>query len=214
MNRHPLQLRWRGPSRAFLAVTVLAAAFAGLATTVIAQAALSRNAAEGFERKMQVMLEHAEMPQPAVRQTFVSDAEVNSYLRFLASEHIPPGVTEPQVSILDDRRLRGRAVVDLDAVRRARASNGMFDPMNMLTGKLPVTAHGVLRSASGRARFELESAEVGGVPVPRTVLQELVTYYTRSPEHPRGINIDDPFELPARIQEIRLRPGQAVVVQQ
>jgi hypothetical protein len=166
---------------------------------------------------MHLMVLHAEQPRAGARQTFVSEAEVNSYLRYAAAEHIPAGVTEPQVAILPDGRLRGRAVVDLDEVRRARASRGgnggMLDPMNLLSGKLPVTAHGVLQSAGGKGRFEFETAEVAGVPVPKWVLQEVVSYYSRSPELPQGVNIDDPFELPARIEEIRLRAGEAVVVQ-
>ena len=43
--------------------------------------------------------------------------------------------------------------------------------------------------------------------VPKTVLQELVSYYSRTPENPDGINMDDPFELPARIREIRVGTG-------
>jgi hypothetical protein len=211
MNVPVRQARRPGGRLVLVAVSVVGIA----SSAVLAQAALSRTAADSFDRKMQVMLQHAEAPRAGgARQTPVSEAEVNSYLRFLAADHIPAGVTEPQVTILEDGRLRGRAVVDLDAVRRARGSNGMLDPMNLLGGKLPVTAHGVLRSGSGRARFELESAEVSGVPVPKVVLQELVTYYSRSPDYPAGLNLDDPFELPVRIQEIRLRQGQAVVVQQ
>ena len=59
----------------------------------------------------------------------------------------------------------------------------------------------------------LESATISGVPVPKTVLQQVVSYYSRTPEDPDGIGLDDAFELPAQIQEIRVQPGQAVVVQ-
>jgi hypothetical protein len=208
-------VRQRRRQRGLVVFALLAAAAASSAA--LAQAALSRTAADTFERKLLLVLEHAEQPRAGARQTFVSESEVNSYLRYNAAEYIPAGVSEPVVTILPDGRLRGRAVVDLDAVRRARAqrgSNGMLDPMNLLGGKLPVTAHGVLRSGSGRGRFEFETAEVAGVPVPKWVLQEVVSYYSRTPEQPAGLNLDEPFELPARIQEIRLRPGEAVVVQQ
>ena len=33
--------------------------------------------------------------------------------------------------------------------------------------------------------------------IPKTVLQELLSYYSRTTENPDGINMDDPFELPA-----------------
>jgi hypothetical protein len=85
--------------------------------------------------------------------------------------------------------------------------------MGYLTGRLPVTAAGRLTAKDGIGRFELESAEISGITVPKAVLQELLSYYSRSPEKPSGINMDDPFELPARIREIRVGTGTATVVQ-
>src|SRR5260221_352440 len=119
----------------------------------------------------------------------------------------------PGVTILGTGRLSGRAVVDLDAVRHARASQSWFDPTNYLTGRLPVAATGRLQTSQGVGRFELESASVGGVPVPKILLQEIVSYYSRTPEKPAGINLDDPFALPARIREIQVERGQAIIVQ-
>jgi hypothetical protein len=49
--------------------------------------------------------------------------------------------------------------------------------------------------------------------VPKSLLQELLSHYSRTPENPNGIGIDDPFELPARIKEIRVLKGEAMVVQ-
>jgi len=49
--------------------------------------------------------------------------------------------------------------------------------------------------------------------VPKSVIQELLSYYSRTPENPAGINMDDPFELPAQIREIRVAPGAAIIVQ-
>jgi len=63
------------------------------------------------------------------------------------------------------------------------------------------------------ARFALETAKVGGVPVPKMVVQELVTFYSRTESNPRGLNLDDPYPLPARIQQIEVRPGEALVKQ-
>jgi hypothetical protein len=78
---------------------------------------------------------------------------------------------------------------------------------------MPLTASGLLITKAGVGRFQLESAEISGVAIPKTVLQELLTYYSRSPENPNGINMDDPFDLPARIREIQVGKGQAMVVQ-
>jgi hypothetical protein len=51
------------------------------------------------------------------------------------------------------------------------------------------------------------------VPVPKFVLQQIITHYSRSTEMPEGLSLDAPFALPAQIQEIQVERGQAVVVQ-
>jgi hypothetical protein len=126
---------------------------------------------------------------------------------------LPAGVVEPSVTILGTGRVSGRAVVDLDAVRRQKAPTSLLDPMNYLTGRLPVTATGVLKTSNGVGRFELESARVSSIPIPKVLLQEIVSYYSRTPDNPSGISLDDPFALPARIREIQVERGQAIIVQ-
>jgi hypothetical protein len=78
---------------------------------------------------------------------------------------------------------------------------------------VPVAVSGILHTKDGEGQFQLESAEVSGVPVPKMLLQEMVSYYTRTEDHPSGINLDDRFELPANIQRIEVGQGQAVIVQ-
>ena len=48
--------------------------------------------------------------------------------------------------------------------------------------------------------------------MPKTVLQQVVSYYSRSAQNPSGVNLDDAFELAGAIREIRVQPGQAIVV--
>ena len=108
---------------------------------------------------------------------------------------------------------RGRRVVDLDAVARQRSTGGGFDPLSLIGGKVPVTVTGMLHTGGGMARFEVQTAEVSGIPVPVAVLQELASYYFRTPERPQGIRLDDTFDLPAGIQQIEVGQGQVVVVQ-
>ena len=88
-----------------------------------------------------------------------------------------------------------------------------MDPLGYLTGRLPITAAGTLTTGNGVGRFQLESAEISGVTIPKSLLQELLSYYSRTPTDPDGINMDEPFELPAGIQEIRIGQGTAVIVQ-
>jgi hypothetical protein len=98
-------------------------------------------------------------------------------------------------------------------VRKQKAPTSLLDPMNYLMGRLAVTAVGTLRTGNGVGRIELESSSVGSIPIPKMLLQEIVSYYSRSAEKPGGIGLDDPFPLPSRIREIQVERGQAIIVQ-
>jgi hypothetical protein len=76
-----------------------------------------------------------------------------------------------------------------------------------------VNIAGVLRTREGMGTFDLESADISGVPVPKSFLQEMVSYYSRTPTNPQGVKIDEAFALPASIRQIDVGAGQAVIVQ-
>lgn len=176
---------------------------------------LSKAEGDRFASKLERIVAVGNTPRAANRtaqSTVVSDLEVNSYLRFHAQDQIPVGIVDPILNAHGDGIVSGRAIVDLDAVRTQK-QRGWLDPMGYLTGRLPLTARGRLTTQNGVGRFVLESAEISGVTVPKTLIQELLSYYSRTPEKPDGINMDDPFELPAQIREIRVAPGTATIVQ-
>lgn len=148
----------------------------------------------------------------ASQTTQLTDAELNSYLHFHLKDQVPAGVVDPTLNALGDGRVKGAATIDLDAVRRQK-QRGWTDPLSYMTGKLPLTASGLLITQNGVGRFQLESAEISGIAIPKSLVQELLGYYSKSAEKPSGISMDDPFELPARIKEIRVGKGEAMVVQ-
>jgi hypothetical protein len=152
-------------------------------------------------------------PNPMQRLTAIAEKELNAYFRYDMRDSFPAGVTEPTVTMLGDGRVTATAVVDLDAVRDAQQSSGWLNPMRLLSGRLPVTASGVLESQHGTVRFLLDGADVSGVPIPKSLLQQVVSYYSRTSERPEGVNLDDAMDLPAGIKEIRVQPGQAIIVQ-
>jgi hypothetical protein len=191
---------------------ILLGAVSGLAV-LHADTRYTRKDAELLRQKVATINAHAERSVRQPRRTTITENEVNSYLVFDAGQQLPTGVVEPSVTIIGTGRLSGRAVVDLDAVRKARGTSSLFDPTNYLTGRLPVTAIGTLKTSEGMGWFQFEGATVGGIPVPKILLQEIVSYYSRTPDKPSGIGLDDPFALPARIREIQVQQGQAIIVQ-
>lgn len=173
----------------------------------------SRREADQLRQKVAAIVQFAERPRREALRTTVTEPEVNAYLAYDAGTDLPAGVIEPVVTILGAGRVSGRAIVDLDAVRKQKQPTSMLDPVSYLTGRVPVTATGVLTTSNGVGRFQLESAAVGGLPVPKMVLQEILSHYSRTPQNPSGMNLDDPFALPSRIREILVERGQAIVVQ-
>ena len=178
------------------------------------QPRLSKQDSDRFEGKLTriVAFGNEKRARAGSLSTPISEAELNAYFEYAAKGQIPPGIVEPRLNALGEGRVGGQAVVDLDAVRKQKR-RGWLDPMAYLTGSLPLTASGLLITKDGVGRFQLESAQISGVSVPKSLLQELLGYYSRTPENPRGISMDDPFELPAHIREIRVERGQATILQ-
>ena len=193
-----------------LAVSITACA---LAASLVAAAGPTRADALSLQKKVDSINAFSTQPANRALRTTLTENEVNAYLTYDANDRLPVGVVEPGVSILGGGRVTARAVVDLDAVRKQRTSRSLLDPLNYVGGRLPMTATGVLTTSNGVARLQFESSAIGPVRVPKLVLQEIVGYYSRSESRPAGIGLDDPFELPARIREIQVETGRAIVVQ-
>lgn len=187
------------------------------ALTLSAQTAgppASRRDADLLKQKIALIAQQgAAAPSERRLRTTLTEQEVNAYLVHDGQDYLPAGVVSPGVTILGTGRVSGRAIVDLDQIREDRKPTSLLDPMNYLRGRLPVTATGGVKTSNGVATFQFESAEVGGVPIPKLLLQQMVGYYSRSPTRPSGFSLDDPVALPARIREIQLQRGQAIVIQ-
>ena len=188
---------------------LLVAAGVGLSAADV----LTRQLGDAFARKVVVVQEHANNGVKKPLATTFTQAETNSYLKFNAAALLPTGLTQPELTMHGQNRVSGKAIVDLDLVRRKQSSGGWFDPTSYLTGKLLVTAAGRVITGDGKGRFELESAEVSGVPIPKPFLNQLVNFFTRTADNPQGSQMDDVFELPAKIQRIDSKQGSFTVYQ-
>jgi hypothetical protein len=188
---------------------------AALLAATLHAAAVSRQQSDAFARKLALITRYADItPPPAAGQrTQVSEGELNSWFAFRSQRLLPAGVAPPTVSIIGNGKVMGDVTLDLEAYAKTRKSGGTIDPWSLFVGKVPVTVTGIVHTKDGRGRFEMQSASLSGIPLPKAFLQELISYYSRTPDKPQGIRLDDPFELPANIRNIEVGQGQAVVVQ-
>jgi len=163
---------------------------------------LTPQLADAFEKKIVLVQKIADQDSGKPRATAFSQAETNSYLKYKAGDLLPTGLMQPELTIIGAGRVSGKAVVDLDVVRQKQSSGGWFDPTSYLTGRLPVTAIGKIVTWDGKGKFELERAEISGLTIPKSFLGQMVNFFTRTKDNPKGSSIDDVFELPADIQRI------------
>jgi hypothetical protein len=181
----------------------------------VAAASLYAAAAPPTKREAALLQQKLDVIRKEQRRqrTIITENELNAYFTFDAVKDLPTGVINPAISIVGPGRLSGRAVVDLDAVRKASPPKSLLDPKNLLIGRVPLSATGTFTTSNGTGKFVLESAHMGNLPLPKLLLDEIVSYYTRSADRPGGYVTDDAFPLPANIREIQVARGQALIVQ-
>jgi hypothetical protein len=175
--------------------------------------AVSQEDGNRLQAKIDAIMKNGAADPPKARKFSIAEREVNSYLVFNLKEKIPKGLAEPEITMVGDGALTARVLVDMDEVKRRRQSRSVIDPLNYLSGQVPLNARGLLRTREGRGQFYLRSADIGGVPLPKPVLQELIGYFSRTPQSPNGFDIDAPFDLPSKIREISVGAGESVVIQ-
>ena len=199
----------RNRSRWIAAILLTALAFASLE----AAATVTRQNADAFSKKVALIRSQSEAGRRTARRTALTQDELNSWLVYESQPHLPTAISSPEVTIVGQGRVSGNAVVDLEAIGKRRSSGGTLDPWSLVGGRVPVTVAGILHTRDGMGRFEVQSAEIAGLPVSPSFLQELLSYYSRTPERPQGVRLDDTFSLPANIRQIEVGQGQAIVVQ-
>lgn len=165
-----------------------------------------------LEKKFATILENAASSGRPVPPVIVSESDANRYLREEGGERIPSGITDATVAFAEGGLISARATVDLGVVSATR-SKDTLDPLHYFTGLLPVTVAGFFRTNDGIGQIEIDRVTIAGLPVPRSVLQEIVRQYSKSSTYPRGVELTDPFELPYRIREVRVRLAEVVVEQ-
>ena len=199
--------------RSSLYVRVLAVIL--FAAGLSAAQALTKEDSASMLRKLNAIDARGALPpnkngQPL--RTSFTDREVNAYFKYDGKPYLPVGVANPEVVIADNGNLEGKAIVDLDAVRKAQPS-AMLDFVALFTNSVEVRAYGRLQTADGKGTFVLDRATVSGISVPKSVLQSVVSHYSKTPDQPNGFDLDKPFDLPAAIRTVELQRGSAVIVQ-
>jgi hypothetical protein len=182
-------------------------------TSASPPATVQDNRRDGVQEKIDRIVENgSKSPVPPQTILFTED-EVNQMLRVQMKESIPNGLTDPHARLIGNNSMVARVIVDLDEYQRRRQGRGGLGPLNLLSGRVPVTARGVLHTREGRGRINLEGADVNGIPLPPALVREMISALSRSARNPDGFDIEKSFLLPANIRRVTINPKEAVVTQ-
>jgi len=138
----------------------------------------------------------------------VTEGEVNSYLNLTYAAKLPSGLSDVAVSF-DTERIHARGLLDLERVRDKMPDQSPFSPLSLLRGKVPVELTGRFTTRDGMGFFEPEEASISSVPVPISLLDQIISSATTTATAPNGVNIHEPFHLPYGMKRIRLVVARA-----
>jgi len=181
-----------------------------------ARAGLSWAEADSLARKLESIDRRSrQAPDRRGRQApgrpesvLVTQGELNSYLNLSLGPQMPPGVTDLEVT-LESERIHTRAQVDLERVRAQVPSGTGWGALSFLGGSVPVELRARLIARDGFGTVQVDDVRLATLPLPVTVLEQIVTSATRSAANPNGFDILAPFRLPYAVKRVRIEPGRA-----
>jgi hypothetical protein len=182
------------------------------ADPTIAATAYSAAEAEALSRKLDALARHAEGGKPPRQRTItVTESELNAYLNLTLAPRLPKGISDVVVRMEQDR-LAARALVDLTEVQAQIPAGSLGGLLSFLSGKVPLQARGRLTAPeAGFSAFAIEEVSLSTIPVPMSVVEQLVASATKSAASPQGFDIHSPFRLPYDLKRVRLEPGRALL---
>jgi hypothetical protein len=160
--------------------------------------------ADGLAKKLQLLRERAERNDAQPMEFEVSEEEANAYLVDRVVDQLPEGVVDPWVKFSEGPLTAG-AVLDFTVLQDRMPQSSVT---NLLSGRVPVELIARVQAEDGVGKLLLDSVTLAGFPIPQSLLQEIVTAYTKSSSRPDGIRLDESFPLPLGIEHARVEKGR------
>jgi hypothetical protein len=201
--------RVRAAAWSLVAVLAAPAAHAAQRAASANPAPHSRTEADALDRKFEDLNERHKTGKVARgKSVLVTESELNSYLNLSLGEKMPRGFSDVAVR-LESERLQATGVLDLEKVRDKMPNLTPLSPLYWLSGRVPVLLRGRVINDEGFATIDWEDVRVGNIPVPISLLHQIVSSTTRSDDYPNGFDIRAPFALPYSVRQVRVQPGRA-----
>jgi hypothetical protein len=168
---------------------------------------LSYAEAESLSRKFKAIEIQSQSRARKPASVLITEGELNSYLNLTYAPELP-GITDMDIRI-DSERIEARGLIDLERVRGKVPPPSPWSPLALLRGKVPVVLTGKLRTRDGFGTIEVEEAWISSIPVPMSLVEQIVASATKKPSQPEGFDIHAPFRLPYYVNRVRLESARA-----
>jgi hypothetical protein len=134
----------------------------------------------------------------------LSEDELESYVLYSLKEDIPAQIDSIDIQLAPDTVSAGTQITFTSNA----TGNAVVDAL--VGGTHNLFLKGKLVGHEGRGKFDLQEIQVDGIPVPNVLIQALIKRYVK-PKYPE-VDLNQPFDLPWEIQEIKLEQGRATVI--
>ena len=134
----------------------------------------------------------------------ITEVELESYVMVYLRKDIPVQIESVRVHLTP-------GVVAADTrltIPAGTTGNTLVDAL--VTGTHNLLVSGKMTTANGEGKFDLQSVNVDGIPVPNILIDALLRKYAK-PKYP-DVDLNEPFDLPWGIQTIDIGQGKATVV--
>ena len=166
---------------------------------------LSQKSAQSLQAKIDAIKKAANTPghKRGSSHAELSEDELESYVLYSLKEDIPAQIDSIDVRLTPDVVSSGTQITFTSNA----TGNAVVDAL--VGGTHNLFLKGKLVGHEGRGKFDLQEIQVDGIPVPNVLIQALIKRYVK-PKYPE-VDLNEPFDLPWDIQEIKLEQGTATV---
>ena len=167
---------------------------------------VSQQSAKSLQQKIDAIKKAADTPahKRGSSRVELSEGELESYVVYSLKDDIPAQIDTINVQL-------GQDTVGADTQITFK-SNATGNPVvdALVGGTHNLFLKGKLVGHEGRGKFDLQEIQVDGIPVPNVLIQALIKRYVK-PQYPQ-VDLNEPFDLPWNIQELKLETAKATLV--
>lgn len=194
-------------------LVVLSGSLAGelAASGAAAGPGISEQAAAAFQRKLMELSSPPAHSRGALKPIVVTDAEINSYLKYDRPAFLPPAVNDLVIH-LKPEGIYGSSKVNFDDLQAGQpASNDLGTRLmaSIFRGTQRVSALAKIASSNGTGKLTIQDVHVGSLVLSDWLVNWLLQTYVESQYK---VNLNKPFLLPPQVSRIDFAPGKAIFV--